>query len=335
MFTTRLILGIFICLSFFININVVISGEFVPWEKGDNATYIDSFNNTTTVEVDGQIANWLHFTNFAGLGPLWIKTGRSDESVFFRSSEKIRQQILVDFEDPEGTKTAIDISPCNNGTVQIKEKEVEINVPAGIFNNVTRLDFETSCSDGGVTSAWFAPNAGVIKWESSNIAGIVTNEMIQSTIGDTEFPLGLVVNASFPDPTISIDLEPPVNPDRPVTTVNVFLTIKNNTGRELQYRFNSGQHFDIILTDADGKVASTWSRGRAFTEALNTLTLSSGKTLSFGGPIELSDNDGTVLPGGNYTLKIEMTSAPNSESDHKPGSDRISVTAPLTILLAL
>ncbi|MGR3177654.1 MAG: hypothetical protein ACUZ8E_06320 [Candidatus Anammoxibacter sp.] len=48
-FTTRFFLGIFICLSFFININVALSGELVPWKKEDNGTYIDSFNNTTKV----------------------------------------------------------------------------------------------------------------------------------------------------------------------------------------------------------------------------------------------------------------------------------------------
>ncbi len=335
MLRARLLFMVMFCMLAVLFGNRLDAGEFVPWQKGDNATFIDSFNNSSVVQVDGQIGEWVRFSNFAGFGSLWIMTSIDDEKVYFRTGDGKGKQLFVDFDEPVGTENVVDIQPCNSGNVVIMDKNVEVEIPAGKFEDAVLLGFETSCADGGVLSAWFVPGVGPVRWDSSNITGVVTSEMISTEIGDVELPQGLIVNASFPNPSIVIDMEPIVPPDRPVPTVRVFMTIKNNTGNALTYIFNSGQQFEISLINDEGVVVSRWSRGMAFTEAIETRELNNGQTWSFGGDVQLSSDDGSIVPGQNYTIRIEMTSAPNEASDHKPGGERIGVTIPVSIVIAL
>lgn len=314
---------------------IVAASEYVPWKEGDHALYADSFGNSIEIEIDRESRNWSHYTNFAGLGPLWIQTHPNNEQVFIRPTERAKKQLMVDFNEPEGTVTTINIAPCNNGAVRIVSKGEQISVPAGTFNGVIRLDLETSCADGGVTAVWFAPDVGFIRWESSNISGPISTEMIHGTVNGIIYPQGLTISAIFPDPVFAIDMEPPVNSNRAADTVSVHLNITNNTGRDLTYLFTSGQLFEIKLLDANGKVVSSWSRGKAFTAILQRLALKDGETWNLGGEIELSADNGEALPPGNYTLIIEMTSSPEPGTDHQPGSEKIAATAPLTILHAL
>ena len=219
--------------------------------------------------------------------------------------------------------------------MQIVSKNEKISVPAGEFKDVIQLALETSCADSGVTNVWFAPGVGFIKWESSNIAGSVTTELILGKIGKNTYPEGLLVSAFFPDPSVTIDMEPPVDTNRQPDTLSVYLVLTNNTERDLTYQFSSGQLFEIKIIDADGDVVSLWSRGKSFTAATQTLTLKQGEIWNFGGKIELTTDEGEVLPAGSYTLVIEMTSSPDSETDHQPGSERLSATTPMNIVHAL
>ena len=335
MFKTGFMFAIMFCVSAVICGSKAEAGEFMPWQKGDSATFVDSFNNSSLVQIEGQIGEWVRLSNFAGFGPLWINASSDDEKVYLRTGDRKSKQLFVDFDEPVGTENVVDIQPCNKGKVVIRDKNVEVDTPAGKFEGAVLLGFETNCADGGVLSAWFVPSVGPVRWESSNITGVVTSEMINAEIGDVELPLGLIVNASLPNPVIVIDMEPSVGPDRPVPVVRAFMTIKNNTGNNLTYIFNSGQQFEISLINDEGVVVSRWSRGMAFTEAIETRVLNDGQTWSFGGPVELSSDDGSIVPGRNYTIRIEMTSAPNADSAHEPGGERIGVEIPVSIVIAL
>lgn len=335
MFYRIFILNVFVCL-YIISISLQsFASEYVNWQKGNSALFVDSFNTVVEVEIEKENGSWKLYSNFAGLGALWINTNQDDEQVYVWSKEEKRIQLLVDFNEAEGISNNVDIPPCNIGAVRIVSKGNEVTVPAGTFRDVIQVELVPNCADGGVTTVWFAKSVGVIKWMSSNIAGAVTSEMVKATISGAVFPKGLVLDATFPENAVGIDMEPPVDPDAPPTTVDVNFTIRNNTGRDIVYKFNSGQKFDILLINSEGEVVSRWSRGMAFTEALELRTLRNGQIWSFGGSIELADDVGENVPGGNYTLKIELTTAPDDDTDHKSGSERISATSPLFIFFAL
>lgn len=309
------------------------SSEFMPGKLGDSLLYSSSFDNNVKIVIDKQKGNWLHYTDFAGLGPLWIKPQTDNEKVYIRS-ENGNKQLLVDFDEPVNSEFMINIEPCNIGSVEIASKNGALETPAGSFNDVIRLDFQPSCADAGLLKAWFARNTGLIKYEESNISGSHTFEIVEASINNEELPRGLIIRSSFPDPMVIIDLQPPVDPDRPPVTVKVGIAITNNTERDLVYTFNSGQHFEILLINGNGEVVSRWSRGMAFTQAIETRILRQGEIWEFGGNIELSTDEGESAPEGGYTLRIEMTSSPDDDTDHKTGSEKISAESPLTIIHA-
>jgi hypothetical protein len=149
--------------------------------------------------------------------------------------------------------------------------------------------------------------------------------MVSATIGGIRYPTysGVSLLGEFPGPMFWIDMMPVIQ--RPTPSVNVFLTIRNQTPDDLKYSFSTGQHFEIEVIDATGRVVSRWSRGKAFTQALNDLTIPPGAERRFGGSVELTYDDGRALPQGQYTLRICLTNS------NPPGASPPQSAAPMEI----
>ena len=127
----------------------------------------------------------------------------------------------------------------------------------------------------------------------------------------------VVIEGEFPPSPIWIDVMPGPDPT-PVTTADVFINITNNSGENISYEFNTSQRFDIFVTDSNGQVVSTWSRGQVFLPVVGVETIVPGETYRVGGAVELSYDNGLPLEPGEYTLKIGLSSipaevAPNAE----------------------
>jgi hypothetical protein len=61
----------------------------------------------------------------------------------------------------------------------------------------------------------------------------------------------------------------------------VVLSITNAGGEAVTLDFNSGQRFDVSVSDVDGQEVWSWSEGRSFIQALGSETLAPGATLSY------------------------------------------------------
>ena len=136
--------------------------------------------------------------------------------------------------------------------------------------------------------------------------------------------------AEFPEPQVWINMMPVIDP-KATPAVDVFITIFNNTNRDITYSFSSSQQFEIVLTDAFGNVVSRWSRGKFFLPAFTSLTIPPSGSQRLGGSIELTSDDGQALPPGGYTLAIKLTSFPQSGTGHTPGSQAPLSQMPLRI----
>jgi len=300
------------------------ASQYVAWSAGDNATYRDMITGSRIRAEAAQGGRlWVHYTNFAGLGPLWINSSGRSERVYVQGTER-RTQLFADFGAPLGTSTPLDLGPCNRGAAILASRDT-LTVPAGAFADVVRVDFETSCADAGVTSAWFAPGVGPIQWTAVTIAGPSTYQMISASIGGIPFPRhsGVALHAEFPEPIVWIDMMP-VTP-KPARIVNVYLTIQNNTTEELTYSFTTGQHFEIEVVNAAGQVVARWSRDKAFTQAFNDVTIAPGAGRRFGGSLKLAYDDERPLAQGQYTLRIYLT------NENPPGVTPPQSAAPLEI----
>ena len=310
------------------------ASEYAPWTLGDYAVYQNERGNQIKATVDNNIRNYNHYTNFAGLGPLWVKTATHNEKVFIYSPVRRAWQLLMDFNAAVGTSNGIDVDPCNRGKVTLGPRGEKIETPAGTFADVVRLDFSSNCADAGVISTWFARGVGPVQWAESNIAGALTYSIVSAQIGGVAYPkptFGVSLLGEFPDPQVWINRMPGPGPRPGPTTVPVFLTIQNNTERPLVYSFPTSQRFDILVIDANGRVVSRWSRDKLFLQAFGKLELAPGEKKRLGGSVPLSYDDGQPLAPGGYTLKIELGSHPASDTAHNPGSQAPAALAPLEI----
>lgn len=57
------------------------------------------------------------------------------------------------------------------------------------------------------------------------------------------------------------------------TLLEVMLILRNNTHQPMTFVFQSGQKYDITVEDHTGRVITTWSRDKSFTQAMETLQL--------------------------------------------------------------
>lgn len=116
----------------------------------------------------------------------------------------------------------------------------------------------------------------------------------------------IAVSASFPDETVElVDTE----------SVEVYLTLTNQSSEPIELTFNSGQQFDIYFYDSHQKLVNQWSNGRMFTQAFQTISLQPGQKQRFGDRMPLTDESGKPLAKGSYTIKIEVkTTTPASDA---------------------
>lgn len=83
--------------------------------------------------------------------------------------------------------------------------------------------------------------------------------------------------------------------------VRMTLNVRNTGTAPAVFNFSSGQRYEFVVRD-DGREIWRWSRGRAFTQALSTLSLSPGEALRFQEVWPGVNNAGLPVPAGSYTL---------------------------------
>lgn len=102
--------------------------------------------------------------------------------------------------------------------------------------------------------------------------------------------------------SLELSLEIPKTQFKQGEKVPITLSIKNVGNTSAGLFFTSGQKFDLFVKKSDGQEVWRWSRGKAFTMALEEITLKPGEQQVF--PLEWAQVDlqGKQVPPGNYTL---------------------------------
>ena len=91
-------------------------------------------------------------------------------------------------------------------------------------------------------------------------------------------------------------------------SVDFVLNVTNAGGQPIRLDFNSGQRFDVSVTDSAGNGVWHWSADKSFIQSLGTETLEPGATLAY----EATWPD---APPGSYRALGEIT-ASNAEIRH-------------------
>ena len=119
---------------------------------------------------------------------------------------------------------------------------------------------------------------------------------------------GVTMTTEFPAPQVWINMMPGIIGTQPVVpTVDVVMTLTNNTSQAIDYTFPSTQVFDIFIKDSFGNIISSWSRDRFFAQVITNLSIAPGESQTVGGKVVLTTVDGQYINPGNYVLSIELT----------------------------
>jgi len=280
------------------------ASQYIPWHEKDYSSFKSDNDQQVTLRIDSTSSIWRHVTDFAGFGPTWLYSGAQSEELMLYSPDTITFQSLINFDSALETRQSIEILPCNVGDIIIAEKDASLTVTAGTFNQVIRLDLETSCSDAGITHIWFAKNVGIIQWTELNIAGDVTYQLQEASIDGKLIHMAenISITYQFPESKIWINPIPPLPNEIPTATLG--LEIVNHLNHDLNYHFGSSQLIDIIVRNELGELVTQWSRDKMFLTVVNDVVISTGETLRVTEMIELIDESGEVLAPGKYEFEI-------------------------------
>lgn len=86
--------------------------------------------------------------------------------------------------------------------------------------------------------------------------------------------------------------------------ISFALNVVNNTKKNVELNFPTGQTHDFVVIDSAGREMWRWSEGRMFTQALRNKLLGKGEALEI---TETMKRD-KPLPAGRYTARALLTS---------------------------
>ncbi|MHC4390587.1 MAG: hypothetical protein ACYS22_04620 [Planctomycetota bacterium] len=277
------------------------ASDYLPMTPSESAVYEGGFNGqeTKTVEIDGLSGNWEHYDDFAGMGPVWLWTSSTTDRIYAWSFAAGTYQLLVDPAAGVGSRQQINLGNCNTGEVRIDAVGRTTTVKGGTFSDVIVLELTGNCNDAGTLEIHLAKGAGLIKWVEDSFTGPRTWELASGTIAGQTYPQAtaapgsLVVTGAVPHPLKWVNMMPSSSGPRPAPAVKTSITLDNQTGQDLRYRFN-GSSLKVItnIYDTQGNLVASSVWGRAITRDLATITLPAGDSWHFDDEVTLKDSNG-------------------------------------------
>lgn len=92
--------------------------------------------------------------------------------------------------------------------------------------------------------------------------------------------------------------------------MNFNFELRNNSAENKTLQFGSGQQFEIIVENEEGKEAYRYSDGKDFTQAIIFREIEAGGSIKWEDTWDMKDKDGKELSEGKYIAIIEVLSIP-------------------------
>ncbi|MFE7060666.1 BsuPI-related putative proteinase inhibitor [Sutcliffiella sp. NPDC057660] len=81
-------------------------------------------------------------------------------------------------------------------------------------------------------------------------------------------------------------------------------TVENDTGKDAEITFSSGQEYDYIVYDSEGKLVKRLSEGMMYTQAIKEEVIAPGETVSYSASYEEVSSG---LAKGEYSIEFVFT----------------------------
>lgn len=193
-------------------------------------------------------------------GQHWVRN--DGEGRVFRYDEPTGEERLwYDFRGRAGDTYPTTLPTCC-GRAQVKSTNGSRQVALGDFENAFFQLTYPGVFQVGITEENFLPYVGLV-YRAENTGGpsFRSQDLIYAKISGVT-----VLNASGLGFGVALAKD----------YARIFLN--NNTGAPLRVVFSSGQTFEVLLKDGEGRTVYRWSDGKAFTLALRAVDLPPGET---------------------------------------------------------
>jgi len=174
--------------------------------------------------------------------------------------------------------------------------------PAGATLTVEGLDLDSIV---GLNSTVAQPELAVVTW--SDFWVVLDGEISEGILRVKEVPQ--VIETAAAD--IRVRFSPVSEPMASGDTVWWVFDVKNDGSSPLELTFSSGQKADVVLSQA-GVQKYRWSDGKAFDQAIQTVTVEPGGVL----PVVL--NDTLQVAAGEYEVTATISATKGGETGGEP-----------------
>lgn len=212
---------------------------------------------------------------------------------------------------PEGTSWTLRLAslpqqrvlPCTDGArLTLVSRRETLTVPAGSFEKVVLIRWETPCRDAGIVAEWFAPGVGLVQREEVSFAGQILWQLKEIRREETPNLPRYGGALALTQRNYVLDLMPPVDPQRFPLLAGTLALWDLLLGPEGGGVPTCLQAKGEIL-DERGQLLSAFSLPDPGCLLLWPESFTRLRLLPFSQPLMVGGNP---LPQGSYTLRVSV-----------------------------
>ncbi len=206
-------------------------------------------------EEDGSV----HFALDGYFGPRRMVRASLDGSIVGLTPDGKEDGLWYLLDYPEGGSWQLRLDPGDDPLAQcidrsemtLASRKESIQVPAGSFRDVIRVDFGSMCLDAGIVSEWFAPGVGLVRRVETSFAGPIVSELAQAEVGDLVLPsLGYSSSLSL-DSDVYFNV---ISASEAIPTVQATFVLRSGGGAgEHQISFAGCRSVSLTVVDEKGE----------------------------------------------------------------------------------
>lgn len=272
--------------------------DYLPLQTGNQWIYRSSTGSIMQVEVgrpaefDGRL---YYLVKGHGGGDAWLRRGE-DGAVYAYDTERKTELLWYDFWRAPGEPYATAVPGSNNSPAVVKSVQAVYDGPVGWYDWALEIEYPGTFQVG-LYRELFLPFVGLLHRElGAGGPAMVTWDLIYARLGgvtyvnERNFSFGLTLDR-FRYPAGS--------------EMIARLTVRNGSWDPVTLEFPTSQIFDLIIRNGAGQIVYRWSDGKAFLQALQTVTYGFGeKNYALLAP--LKSPAGLPLAPGKYIAEARL-----------------------------
>jgi len=275
-----------------------------------------------SVVTEGQITGFISATPLSpgdtvpvpANNPLWLRNS-DDGRIMMWDERSSSERVYLDTAAEPGGTSESSVDPCNP-TSTVVSRQAKYSGPIGDFDYALQIRYGPGgCADAGLETDFLLPWVGLVSRTAQTIVGPRRYDLVYARLGTATvvYAPELTFSLTLDRPVYTANLMPPVVPDNAIPRLYARMALRNTTATPVKLEFATGQMYEMVLWNDQGKQIWRWSEGKAFTQAFHAITVSRAERvwtetirLAAG---NFAENFAGIapLPEGRYVLECWLT----------------------------